>query len=105
MHNTLVAAGPDFREGLASELPSGNIDVAPTILKILNLTPAAPVDGRVLWEALRKIRPGGEAGAPKTDRAQAERDFERSHWRQYLQTTRYDGVSYLDEGGAKSEKK
>ena len=26
MHDTLVAAGPDFREGLASVLPSGNID-------------------------------------------------------------------------------
>ncbi len=40
MHNTLVAAGPAFREGLASELPSGNIDVAPTILKILKIAPA-----------------------------------------------------------------
>jgi predicted AlkP superfamily pyrophosphatase or phosphodiesterase len=105
MHNTLVAAGPDFREGLESELPSGNIDVAPTILKILKMTPVESMDGRVLWEALRQARPGEQAGPPRTGRATTEREFEHSRWSQYLQTTRYDGVSYLDEGGAATENK
>ena len=34
VHNTLIAFGPDFREGLKDPLPSGNVDVAPTIAGI-----------------------------------------------------------------------
>src|SRR6185312_13756412 len=52
MHNTLVAAGPDLRRGFVDSTPSGNIDVAPTILKILGAKPPATIDGRVLSEAL-----------------------------------------------------
>jgi arylsulfatase A-like enzyme len=104
MHNTLVATGPDFREGLASELPSGNLDIAPTVLQILGLNPAEPMDGRVLWEALRASRPTADAAAPQTNRIESGRDFEKARWRQYLQTTRYDGVTYLDEGGATADR-
>jgi arylsulfatase A-like enzyme len=52
VHNTLIALGPDFRDGLRDELPTGNVDVAPTIASILGLRlPRA--DGRPLLEALR----------------------------------------------------
>ena len=52
VHNTLIAIGPDFREGLTDELPTGNVDVAPTVASILGLSlPRA--DGRPLLEALR----------------------------------------------------
>src|ERR1700757_1004389 len=52
MHNTLIAAGPDFRRGETDDLPSGNIDLAPTILKILGITTPDPMDGRVLGEVM-----------------------------------------------------
>jgi arylsulfatase A-like enzyme len=52
VHNTLIAYGPDFREGLKDPLPTGNVDVAPTVAGILGLSlPRA--DGRPLLEALR----------------------------------------------------
>ena len=52
VHNTLLAAGPDFAERYTDTLPSGNVDLAPTIAKILGLDlPRA--DGRPLLEALR----------------------------------------------------
>jgi len=52
VHNTLIAYGPDFREGLKDTLPTGNVDVAPTVAGILGLSlPRA--DGRPLAEALR----------------------------------------------------
>ncbi|HEX8898356.1 MAG TPA: alkaline phosphatase family protein, partial [Chthoniobacterales bacterium] len=35
VHNTLVTAGPDFRRGLTTSLPSSNVDIAPTVLRIL----------------------------------------------------------------------
>jgi arylsulfatase A-like enzyme len=37
MHNTLIANGPDFRRGYIDELPSGNDDVAPTVLHIIGV--------------------------------------------------------------------
>ena len=37
MHNTLVAAGPDFKSGFIDELPSGNADLAPTILHLMDI--------------------------------------------------------------------
>src|SRR5881397_2496966 len=47
MHNMLIAAGRDFRHGEVNDFPSGNIDVAPTILRILGITPPQKMDGRI----------------------------------------------------------
>jgi arylsulfatase A-like enzyme len=52
VHNTLLASGPDFRENFTDPLPSGNVDVAPTIATIFGIElPLAA--GRPLLEALR----------------------------------------------------
>jgi arylsulfatase A-like enzyme len=62
-----LAIGPDFREGFANELPTANVDFAPTIAHLLGLDPAfiAGADGRVLFEALK---PGGHTrGRPESD--------------------------------------
>jgi len=52
VHNTLIAYGPDFREGFKDTLPTGNVDVAPTVATILGLA-LTRADGRPLLEALR----------------------------------------------------
>lgn len=52
LHNTLIASGPSFRSGVDSKLASGNIDIAPTVLELLNLPIPDHFDGRVLCEAL-----------------------------------------------------
>ena len=52
VHNTLLASGPDFAESYTDNLPSGNVDVAPTIAKIFGLE-LPQADGRPLLEALR----------------------------------------------------
>ena len=54
IHNTLIAAGPDFREHASSDVPTGNVDVAPTLLHLLGLTPPPSMSGRVIDEALRE---------------------------------------------------
>src|SRR5919201_3285741 len=63
MHNALIAVGPDFKRGETDDLPSGNVDLAPTICAILGINPLA-MDGRVLIEAM-----SGAARVPeaKTD--------------------------------------
>ncbi len=53
VHNVLIASGPAFKADFhRDELPSANVDVAPTIAAILGLK-LPKADGRVLKEALR----------------------------------------------------
>lgn len=51
VHNTLVAFGPDFKTQYRDALPTGNVDLAPTLAHILGFT-MPNTDGRVLMEAL-----------------------------------------------------
>lgn len=60
MHALLVANGPSLRAGLVSTLPTGAIDLTPTILTLLGLPLPDHLDGRVLWEGL--AAPSGEPG-------------------------------------------
>jgi arylsulfatase A-like enzyme len=64
LHAFATAVGPDFRAGAVSTLPSGGIDLAPTILTLLGLETPAWIDGRVLWETLRE--PSNEPPLPET---------------------------------------
>ncbi|HET7506554.1 MAG TPA: alkaline phosphatase family protein [Kofleriaceae bacterium] len=51
VHNVLIAAGPDFRPAFRDPLPSGNVDVAPTVAHILGV-PLPQAQGRPLLEAM-----------------------------------------------------
>ena len=96
LHNTAVAAGPDFRRGVESVLPSGNVDIVPTFLWLMGIKPPAPLDGRVLTEALTTEAPplrGFEPG-----RRDAQKQFPNGVWSQYLRFTEVNGVRYLEEG-------
>ena len=96
MRATLVAAGPDFRRGMVDQLPSGNPDLAPTILHILGLEPTQPLDGRVLVEALRAS--SGSLPAVELQTLEASNDLDKAIWHQYLRTTEFFRAIYFDEG-------
>jgi hypothetical protein len=51
IHNTLMAAGPDLQRGIKSDVPTANVDLAPTVLKLLNLSAPPSMEGRVVSEA------------------------------------------------------
>ena len=51
IHNTLIAAGPDLKRGARFDVPSGNVDFAPTFLKLLGLPAPESIQGRPLEEA------------------------------------------------------
>jgi arylsulfatase A-like enzyme len=53
IHNTLIAAGPDFREHAESSVPTGNVDLAPMLLRLLGLAAPKTMAGRVIEEGLR----------------------------------------------------
>jgi arylsulfatase A-like enzyme len=96
MHNTLIAAGPDIRRGQTDDLPSGNVDLAPTILSIFGVSPAQKMDGRVLSEALVTV--DEQTLEPKTETIEATKGFSSGTWRQTLKTSRVGSTIYLDEG-------
>jgi arylsulfatase A-like enzyme len=101
MHNTLVAAGPDFRAGVRDPLPSANFDLAPTILWILGFrAEAAQRDGRVLGEALASDAPPLRSFELKHLTARRKLADGRV-WEQYLNVSELNGVQYFDEGNGR----
>ena len=103
VHNTLIAAGPHFKNGLVSMVPSSNLDLFPTILRVLGLQqPGSRVDGRVLDEAL--------VGGPEPEEVFVSTEvLEKSTvlgdvtYRQRVQVSRVGTASYLDKGMAHHE--
>ena len=51
IHNVLIAAGPDFRSGVTSDAPTGNVDIAPTVLRALGIDAPPTMTGRAILEA------------------------------------------------------
>ena len=100
MNNTLVASGPDIKKALISDVPSGNIDLAPTILWLLGVEPTSPMDGRVLHEALVPSK----APPPKVSekKLEATHDLGLFRWTQHLQVSEVNGTFYFDEGNGEA---
>jgi hypothetical protein len=106
MHNTLIGAGPDFRRGYVDELPTGNVDLAPTIARILGITLPEQIDGRILSEAMVDTDHASAGLKAKTKTIEAEKNFPSATWRQSLQILSVGSTIYFDEGnGAFSQRK
>lgn len=101
LHNTLIAAGPDFKSGFDSEIPSGNVDVAPTVLHLLGATPPNTIDGRVLTEAMTGSNLP-QPPEPRRETLTASRDLGFREWKQSLTLSRVGEVVYHDEGNGES---
>ncbi len=48
----LIADGPDIKNGVRSEVPTSNVDLAPTVLHLYGVDASGRMDGRVLHELL-----------------------------------------------------
>ena len=96
LHNTLIASGPSFRSGLESSLPSGNIDIAPTVLELLGLPVPDHFDGRVLREALQSQGSHARAvpGRPKEFPSTAK-PMNRPATKPVIKKVRVDNTEYL----------
>src|SRR5215510_9144442 len=85
MHNMLIAAGPDFKPRATDDLPSSNVDLAPTILQILGIKPPQKMDGRILSEAMTAATLSQKR---ETKTIEATKHFESGTWLQSLQISR-----------------
>jgi arylsulfatase A-like enzyme len=91
IHNTLIAAGPDFPAGQTNTFPSSNADLAPTILSLLGVKLSQAMDGRLLTAY--------PFAGPRSQTLGAT----NGNWRQYLNVTEFGGALYLDEGNGSSQ--
>ena len=94
--NPLCAVGGSlFGEAVAIDTHSGIVDIAPTVLHALGITPPATMEGRVLHEAF-----ADDPAAPPMPVAEK---FEAgtSYYEQVLHRTRVGDARYLD-GGTRS---
>jgi predicted AlkP superfamily pyrophosphatase or phosphodiesterase len=103
MRNTLVANGPDFRHGWIDELPSGNVDIAPTILHLLGVAPPVKMDGRILTEAMLPVPT--KMSPIEVQMLDASCDSSNTVWHQHLRVTEFNGTTYFDEGNGYSTPK
>jgi predicted AlkP superfamily pyrophosphatase or phosphodiesterase len=101
MHATLVAAGPHFRSGVVNVLPSGNVDIAPTILRILDVKHPSAMNGRILTEALTIDAPPIRSFEPH--HIEASSTNQGVIWTQHLNFTEVNGVEYFDEGNGQQQ--
>ncbi len=73
IHNPLVAAGPDLKSGAIVDVPSSNVDLAPTLLHLRGIEAPETMDGRVLLEAL-DAGPDPDSVVVAVDQARMSRD-------------------------------
>src|SRR5207248_11430877 len=96
MQNLLIAAGADIRRDETDELPTGNVDLAPTVLRILGIESPAAMDGRILTEAMSASETAPSQPAKET--METTKKFPEGTWRQHLQISRIGSTTYFDEG-------
>lgn len=95
MNNTLLARGPNFRARTRIASPTGNVDIAPTVLNLLGLSIPADMDGRVIEEALVN---GPDSVESTTDAHLAGREVLNGVYRQGITLSRVGSTVYLDSG-------
>jgi arylsulfatase A-like enzyme len=99
MRNVLLARGPSFKRGVVSGVPSGNLDLMPTILHVLGLSTEEPVDGRVLNESLAR-GPDPEGLTWSTKVHHAERALGSGSHSQEITVSTVGTTAYVDSGQA-----
>ncbi len=99
LRNVLFAWGPSFKQGVKLDTPSGNIDLAPTILRILGISGDNGMDGRVLEEALTNGPDPAEVDW-STELHNTERRLSEKVYRQQIKISRVGNTTYVDEGNS-----
>lgn len=96
MNNVMLARGPSFARGARVASPTGNADVAPTVLHLLGLPIPPDMDGRAVTEALAD---GGGAVEWTTEIRRAERRLNGGGiYCQQIRLSRAGSAVYADEG-------
>jgi arylsulfatase A-like enzyme len=94
--NCLIAWGKGIKKGVISWVPCGYVDVAPTVLHLLGITPPTAMDGRVLDEILEEGPLPGALTVSHDTRESVCRTVAGPRY-QVAQYSSVDGYAYLDQ--------
>jgi predicted AlkP superfamily pyrophosphatase or phosphodiesterase len=94
VHIALLAAGPSFKQSFDSELPTSNVDIAPTILYIHHLPVPASMDGRVMYELLTDANP--HSAIPKKEIISASTLFNGGTYNLIIERTIFGKYKYVN---------
>ena len=89
-----MCSGPLFRESVRSLAPTGNIDLLPTILKVLGVPEPKGISGRVLVEGFDHQPPL----ICNTSYLRASRKVGNGIYNQEVKMSDISGTVYVDEG-------
>ncbi|MXZ91875.1 MAG: alkaline phosphatase family protein [Chloroflexi bacterium] len=93
LRNVGLARGPSLRSKTVIDTPTGNVDLAPTILRLLGITGyEGAMEGRAISEALKD-----ETGSTRDVRTEAH-EAETAGYRQKVQVSQFGGARYVDWG-------
>ena len=95
MNNVLLARGPSFRQRARIQSPTGNVDLAPTVLRLLEIPAPDHMEGRALVEALAE---GVDSVEWSSTTYRAERRNPSGTYCQTVRTSSVGDTTYLDEG-------
>ena len=95
--NVMFARGPSFRQSAIVDAPTGNTDIAPTILRLLGLPGGDAMAGRVLSETLRS---GPESVEWQTITHRAECSTPSGRYQQAVNVFQIGATVYLDHGSS-----
>ena len=95
LNTTFIAAGPSIKEGVVSQVPTSNVDLAATVLALLGAEPAAAMSGRVLSEVMRG---GPEPGAVQVSTLETDASVvvDGVRYRMVLRRSITSGHAYVD---------
>ena len=93
--NVFYANGPGFKQSSAVATPTGNVDIAPTVLHLLHLPGGETMHGRILHEILAN---GPDSVERQTVTHEAERITPSGSYRQAITVSRVGETVYVDEG-------
>jgi predicted AlkP superfamily pyrophosphatase or phosphodiesterase len=93
--STFLASGPDFKSQTKSTIPTGNVDLVPTVLHLLGIKVPDSIDGRIIREALNK-EPSPSEIQIESKEFIAETRVENIKYKVILHKTFVDGTAYVD---------
>lgn len=102
VHIPLIVSGPAFKKGFETDLPTSNVDLAPTVLHILNIPVPAAMNGRVMNELLQKPAANALKSAKK-ETIETSTIYPGGTYKVTLTRTVLGEYQYVD--GAKTERK
>ena len=97
MNNLLICYGKSFRESERILSPTGNVDILPTVLKLLDVPIPTNVEGRVLKESFLENE---EKIVSTLTTHTASRSLPEGQYCQQLLVSNVNGTQYLEQGNA-----